>query len=52
MKNINRNLNYLRVLATPGDTSKSIIKSENEELISAICECLQNVCNRNVKIDC
>ena len=52
MKNIKKNLNYLKVLATPGDISKSIIKSANKELIAAICECVQNVCNGNVKIDC
>ncbi len=52
IKNIKKNLNYPRVLATPGDISKSIIKSANNELKAAICECVQNVCNGNVKIDC
>ena len=52
MKNIKKNLKYLRVLATPGNVTKAIIKSADKELIGAICECVQNVMNGNVRIGC
>ena len=51
MKNIKQNLNYLKILASPGRIAKALIKSGDKKLIAAICECVQNVMNGNVKIN-
>ena len=50
MKNIQKNFKYLCCLTAPGDMCKSFVKTADKNLICAICECIQNVMNGNVKI--
>jgi len=50
MKNIQKNFKYLCCLSAPGDMCKSMVKTADKNLICAICECIQNVVNGNVKI--
>ena len=50
MKNIQKNFKYLCCLTAPGDMCKSLVKTADKNLICAICECIQNVMNGNVKI--
>ena len=39
MKNIKKNLNFLKILSSPGRMAKALIKSGDKKLIAAICEC-------------
>jgi hypothetical protein len=50
MKNIQKNFKYLCCLSAPGDMCKSMVNTAGKNLICAICECIQNVMNGNVKI--
>jgi hypothetical protein len=51
MKLIKKHFNYIKHLASKdSDIRNSIIKLADKEVICAVCECILNVINGNIKI--